>query len=311
MRWPIALVLLAGCVEFGINPIEPDGQVDRRVAVLETFVQSALPKIDVLLVVDQTASMAQEHAALSGNLILMLDQLEEEDVAWQLGVVGTSVGGQESGWLQGSPWVLTPTTPNLQVQVDSLFQVKDRGVLEESGLAAAILALELAHPGEANAGFRRHDAALHVILVSDADDASGGDPVTELVNKLQEEAENGLPAVASAVVGDVPSGCVSLLGAAQPGHRYGEAAELTGGRVVSICSSDFGSILGDLGHAAVIYQDRFSLREQPIEGSLQVFVDGVETTAWTLASDPPEFMFEKPPVGGAQVAATYHVMVRG
>ncbi|NCG18270.1 MAG: hypothetical protein GWP91_04560, partial [Rhodobacterales bacterium] len=190
MRWPIALVLLAGCVEFGINPIEPDGQADRRVAVLETFVQSALPKIDVLLVVDQTASMAQEHAALSGNLILMLDQLEEEDVAWQLGVVGTSVGGQKSGWLQGSPWVLTPTTPNLQVQVDSLFQVKDRGGFRESGLAAAILALELAHPGEVNTGFRRHDAALHVILISDADDASDGDPVTELVNKLQEEAEN-------------------------------------------------------------------------------------------------------------------------
>ena len=81
--------------------------------------------------------------------------------------------------------------------------------------------VQCANPLGVNVGFRRPDAALHVVFISDGDDESGdvlGDhPVDAFLGLLAaEESRTGRAARASAVVGDVPDGCTGDDGAALP-----------------------------------------------------------------------------------------------
>ena len=59
----------------------------------ESFVQAPLPKVDLLLIIDDTASMEQEQAALAAHFAALLDDLDAVDIAWQLGVATTEMDG--------------------------------------------------------------------------------------------------------------------------------------------------------------------------------------------------------------------------
>ena len=209
VRFVPILCALASCVEFRLDPIEPEGDSARLVVVTDRFVQAAKPQLDLLLVVDRTSSMTQEHEALVGAADGITGALDAADVSWQVGVVSLIGTGTESGLLLGSPWILTPSDPPLSEHLASVLGEKDLG-RDEAGIAAALQALSESEPGGANQGFRRSGASLHVVFVSDADDQSDelltGDPVSLLLDRLSVEASSGGSARVSAMVGDVPSG---------------------------------------------------------------------------------------------------------
>ena len=60
MRVAPLWLVATGCIEFKLDPIDPEDRPPQRVAVTETFVQSPLPKADLLFVVDsnRTPSVA-------------------------------------------------------------------------------------------------------------------------------------------------------------------------------------------------------------------------------------------------------------
>lgn len=308
------VLFLAACSEWGLKGVDPGPPPPRRATVTETFVQAPLPKVDLLLVLDRTASMDQELTALVDAADLLGDQLEDAGVAWQMGVVGTEMSISEAGWLLGLPWVLTPSG-DPGAHLDSVLAVPDGGTGEEAGIASAIRALELASPSLVNDGFRRPDASLHVVFVSDGDDESdaflAGDPVQAMHERLAIEASNGLPATVSAVVGDVPGGCSSAFGSATAGTRYVHVAEGAGGEVVSICSTDFTPIVQALGDASIVLQSEFVLHDVPSSDVITVMVDGKTVMDWTLDAEIPAILFDAPPQAGAEVMVTYTVVVEG
>lgn len=309
-RVGMLLLVAAGCIEFGLDPIDPDGAPRQLVPVLDTFVQAPLPRVDLLFVVDDTASMAQEQAALAAQFSALASELDEAGVAWQVGAVTTSMQGDEAGWLKGSPWILTPDVAERELAFASMVQVGTKGTSPEAGLAAAVEALALTGADDPNAGFRRPDAMLHVVFVSDADDQSedflGPDPVGAFLDVLDAEAEaTGLPARASGLVGDVPSGCSSASGAAQPAFRYADAVAAAEGVAMSICAVDFGPFLGTLGEASLAWETRFQLSQTPETGTLRVEVDGEAAMNWTL--DGTAVVFDEPPPAEAVIAARYLV----
>src|SRR5262249_13883773 len=141
----VLVFLLVGCgLDFDLDPQEPAGPPPQKVAVSESFVQGPLPKVDLLLVIDDTASMAQEQAALAGSFAALLDDLDGLGIGWQLGVVTTDMNGADAGWLRGSPYVLTPGTPDRDAAFAATVQVGTSGSGPEAGLAAAATALDLA-----------------------------------------------------------------------------------------------------------------------------------------------------------------------
>ncbi|MCB9676763.1 MAG: hypothetical protein H6737_16725 [Alphaproteobacteria bacterium] len=302
----VAWLALVGCNEFRLDPIDPDGPPPVQVAVEETFVQAPNPAVDVLFVIDATPSMTQELAALGNDVGVLITTLEDAELDWQIGVVGASASNAHPGWLLGAPYVLTAT------EDDPVQRFAERlpapGTLGEAGLQSAVLALEQAAPDGANAGFRRAGAVLQVVFVSDADDHSDAwlaDPVEDFLAALEHESDAGQPVRASALVGDVPIGCVSATGTAQPGVRYAEVAQRSGGRTASICDIDFAALLGDLGEDSVSLPTRFDLRDTPVPRTLTVEVDGVESADWVLDTTGPAVVFGEPPPAGSLVTVRY------
>jgi hypothetical protein len=213
------------------------------------------------------------------------------------------------GALLGVPWILTPEQDDLAASLAANLSVGTASPPPSQGLDAAALAL--ADPLGVNVGFRRPDAALHVVFISDGDDESGdvlGDhPVDAFLGLLAaEESRTGRAARASAVVGDVPDGCTGDDGAALPGQQYVDTALGSGGKVESICSADFPGIAADIGAVAVDYQVRFALQADPVTDTVVVTVNGSrQETGWVVDHDEPALVFEVAPPPDATIDVVY------
>lgn len=302
---------LVGCSDWFLRP-DTSETAPVWEAVEETFVQRSGAKVDMLLVIDDTASMAQEQGAIAATLAPWLAALDALGLSWQLGVVSTEMEIDEAGWLRGTPYVLSPDTVDRDLVFAQMVDVGTHGLGVEAGLAAAITALDLAVDGP-NAGFRRLDAALHVLFISDTDDQSDlwlDMPVAEFLHRLDGEAAGtGLAAQASAIVGPEPSGCSSAVGSAQPGGRYIDIAGMSGGAVVDICAPRLDDVEDVIAAQARAGSTTFALDRTPVDGSLRVQVDGVESVGWALDGDRPAIVFDAPPEPGSLISARYLVEV--
>jgi hypothetical protein len=299
------LALLSGC-NGDFQLWRQNDVVQPAAVVTERFDQTPLAQVDLLFVVDDTGSMAEEHLALAASFSALVSALDEQGLSWQLGVISTDpmTGGQ----LLGEPWILTSAWPEPEVAFAETVDVGTRGVVN-AGLANLALALSDEASEGVNRGFRRPDAALQVVVVSDGDDQSGAwlaAPVNDTLALLNdEEVATGRPAVLSAVVGDVPGGCSGDNGTALPGSTYKQVADATDGVVASICSSALGEVLTELGNLAVEVDDTFILAEDP-EEVRRVSVNSVRVDAgWSLERNPARIVFEVAPAAGSLVEVRY------
>jgi hypothetical protein len=309
MRFPLVWVLAASCVEFRFDPTDPEEAPRSITSTAELFVQAASPAVDLLLVVDDTASMEHEQEVLSAAFPDLIDLLDDADVSWQIGIVSTDMQPQDAGWLRGAPYVLTPSHPDPRGSLAERVRVGTGGAAPEAGLAAAALALELTASDAVNAGFRRPDAVLYTVFVSDADDKSetwlGDDPVAAFAAVMEAQSGPDRPARAFAIVGDVPGGCTSDTSTAQAGTRYAELVD-DDSALASICAPDFDGIVQALSDVAAPLQSEFGLRYDPMEGSVHVNVDGEPNDDWTLLGGNV-VVFDPPPPPASSIEIAYLV----
>ncbi|MES2637966.1 MAG: hypothetical protein V4850_00725 [Myxococcota bacterium] len=304
MGWFLASSLLSGCVEYVVQA--PDVEAVPPVVVEERFVQAALPEVDVLFVVDSTGSMADEQVALAGAAATFLDTLAGLNLAYQIGV--TTTDPADDGVLVGRPWIVTASTENPAAALASALQVGAESAPPAAGFYTATRTLT--DEQGFNRGFRRADAGLHVIFVSDGDDQSdlwlGIDPGSAFLTTLaDQETSSGRVARVSAVVGDVPGGCGT-----EPAARYTALAEATGGIVQSLCTADFSAVAAALGGAAAEYATRFPLEWAPVEGSARVEIDGVRVeSGWRLDLVDPALVFDTAPAADAEISILYTLVV--
>ncbi|MCK6522558.1 hypothetical protein L6R49_14095 [Myxococcota bacterium] len=307
--------LLVGLVACNIdNTLRGQDEVaEEEVFVTETFEQASLPRIDVLWVVDSTASMADEQLALGDAFPALASSLGEAGLSFQLGVVTTEVDGLDGGVLQGDPWIITSNTPDAAAAFADAVAVGSTDDGPEAGLAAMKLALTEPNRSGANRGFRRADAALHVVVVSDDDDHSdawlGEDPASVALELLAaESAASGSPALFSAVIGAPETGCRGEGGQAQPGDRYAQVALASGGVVEDICQSDLSALASRLGELSQAFPTRFLLQSEPYKGAARVSVDGARLdSGWELEVNPPAVVFDEAPAPGAIIEVTYQL----
>jgi len=309
--WLVGMLLTACSSENGF--IGKDSEAHDPVEVEETFLQEPRSKVDILWVIDDTSSMRDEQDALQGAFADFATSLEALDLSWQMGFISTDVSDANAGVLLGDPWILTPELDDPVTAIESSAAVGTDGEAPEAGLGAAWLALTEPLLSGSNRAFRRDDAALHVIVVSDADDRSdtvlGDDPVSTFSTFLSEEAaRSGQDARLSAVVGDVPSGCTWEGGAALPGERYAEVASLSDGAVASICSRDLSSVTASLADLSVSWPTRFGLQAEPDPATVRVWVDDLrQTEGYSVELSPPTLVFSSAPEGGAEIRVSYEV----
>ena len=249
----LTLAVLGACAvehEDVFTPVQPD-------------------EVDVLWVIDSSASMAEERAALADGFLAQYAALVDARVDFHVAVTTTAC--DDPGRLaQGT--VLTNETPDPAEAFRGLVEAAGASPAGRCGVGAAMAALQEPNLSGANAGFYRDDAALKIVVVSDQDDASPDDigSVTTWMKTWKPDLES---IAFSGLIGP-PGGCVDAL----DGARYRAAIQAVGGIEASICQpGDLGDLLGDLPDAAS-GPSRFYLTYPPIDGVVTVWVDqGADT----------------------------------
>jgi hypothetical protein len=136
--------------------------------------------------------------------------------------------------------------------------------------------------------FRRPDAFLSVIIVSDEEDQSrkqDGSLYTsneEYVNRFRGflDGYTGYAegqrwySVNSIVVDNIDNCPYELHNQASQGDRYVALAQATAGVVGNICSPDFSSKLSEIARKVVTLLTRFKIAREPIPSTISVVVDG-------------------------------------
>jgi len=173
----------------------------KTAGALKTTTKKRITDVDLLFVVDNSGSMAQEQKNLSKNFPRLMKRLDKEMTSYRVGVVSTDLGagalyrdsscvpGGDGGKLQSklmttgcvgpsNPWIeSTPTGTNVPGDdVAGAFSciagLGINGCGFEQPLESAFRALT----PHINPGFLRKDAALALVYLSDEDDCSASSP---------------------------------------------------------------------------------------------------------------------------------------
>ncbi len=278
------LCALIGCSDVRLHEAE--------VLVEEVFTQAEINQVDVLLVVDNSGSMAEEQDELADHFDLFIEWLSEARTDYHVGVTTTDLEN-DRGRLRGVPAWITPETPHAELAFASAVQVGTGGDSREQGLGSALEAFSASNLAGPNAGFLREGAALALIFVSDEDDSSAHhwsyyyDAFVEL-KRGQVPAAHGLVAVDED--SGEPADCWGPMGQADAGWGYVEIADATGGLAAPICSDDFAPIVERMGELLVPLVDRFELSRRPLPDTLEltVFIPGTPHFASGGVEVPPE-----------------------
>jgi hypothetical protein len=252
----------------------------------DIFDQTADP-VDILFVVDNSASMQEEQTALMSNFWTFIQHLVSSGIDYHIGVTVLD------DW-EGQPAIgeLYGTTPFIDADVEDPvgaftgnMTMGDDGVGQcELGLEASYRALSEPLLSGTNAGFYRDEARLTLVIISDEADGSAtgqcpdGLAWTDFVPWLTSlKGAGSLDRIHfAAIAGEVPDGCWSEWGTADPGHGYWDVYQALGedhATFFSICEHDWSPVMSELGQMASSMQTEFPLGQLPVPDTLEVYLD--------------------------------------
>ncbi|MEL6342910.1 MAG: choice-of-anchor D domain-containing protein [Myxococcota bacterium] len=256
------------------------------------------PPSDIVFLVDQSCSMDENTEKLNDNFDAFINELGRYSDNWQIMIVNDDDACSRTD-------ILTPITPDFE-EIFRDQSLKGGGRKTEELLSLADLALAKSIPGQCNEGFLRPLSLTHIIFVSDEPDNS--DESWDLYyNRIEAQIPDDGELRISAIVGDVPDGCVLDGEVNEPGFGYVEASAAAGGLFLSICS-DWASDanLARLAETSVV-QDVYLLTHDALESTIVVTVNGVavaEGWAYDIIRNAVIFV-ESPPTVGDEIVITY------
>ena len=266
--------------------------------VTESFRYTPSNPTDLLLVVATGGSMATQLDKAIDALPLFTDALRDANIDYHVAALsgGSTCPSSSPGWADRA---------DTSLQTEG---VLERGFLGESGswdvdlLGLASEALRNADTGGCLDGFRRPEADLHVIVVSDA--PSGVDvtgPEGQLDASMEAPAELRV------------SGLLPTTGTCgSPAPDYAAVAERHNGIVSDLCAPTWTDAFLDFtalpeGRGAV----RFPLAEAPVPSTIEVLAEGVSFHAWSWDADTNAILFDgkQVPALGAEITVGYVLAV--
>jgi len=330
MRWTIVFLGL-----FNVMGCDGSDQRIHRQSQVESFFQDPTNEIDILWVVDDSQSMADEQAKIADRFDDFLTGINDAGVDWHIGVISTDLDNLDSAaLLQGEPKVLTVDTPDYRNLFQERVRVGIDGSDMEKGIDAAFQALTEPLLSGPNEGFRRPGATLMINYFSDENDCSDrgalfGEwvaepcydrsellvPVVELIRDYRTLTQQGERMFVSAIVGPkIAAGCDG----AKPGSRYNTMADAFGGIKGDICEQDFDAIMAELGLQAGGISTSFILEHYAVESTLKVWVDNErvdedEDNGWTYDSRYHVIHFhgDGVPPRGSKIQVEYEIAQQG
>ena len=242
-----------------------DGDVEQWFS--QRWEQESIPVLDVLWVIDNSGSMNSHQTNLSTNIGSFMSAFISTGADYRMAVITTDRYSFST--------IIDPSYADPESELASLVMTGIGGSAHEKGIEMAAESLKNSSYAGPGGDFFREDAKLVVIFVSDEPDHSSPDWSTYLsfFDSLKPTGDF-LP---YGVIGDYPSGC----GTAQFGAGYWDLIDYYGGSWYSICASDWGVQLQDLAGEVTGRRSFYLDESDPIEDTIEVYVNGQYTTDWT------------------------------
>ena len=261
----------------GVTPADPTGPatsptpvvVPGPVVVTSPYIKveklitlSETQKAEVLFVVDNSISMAEEQSNMSSRFPLFIQNLK--DINWRVGIITTDV---DDATLATSDGKLLPfengelfidsKIPTLDAQnmFSKVIQRPESGSGYEQGIYATYRFLE--REKARKIPFFRSDSSINIVFVSDSDETpypdTNGVPLYTKRNKPDELVKyltSNWPLKKfqfhSIVVRENDANCLAVSGNEAYGVTYEQLATLTKGVKGSVCAPDYGNQLAFL-----------------------------------------------------------------
>ncbi len=268
----------------------------------QTFLQSKDGIIDILVVVDNSASMGGELQNLASKLTPLVSQIKDSD--WQISVTSTDTRN--------------PCSAGILKKSDSQKEDKFLSLIEtvktwrkspnEQGIKAAVEGMRCQETP-----WLRDESALAILIVSDEDncnlDGRGceDDPWSQdsyLLDQLSKNREIGKNSRVYGIFGH-PS-LPKCSGVNSIAHQYARIVEKTKGKWGSICDNDYTKTLQAVSRDMyTILLNSFKLDFPPLPGSLKVLVDGEVFREPFEVNEDLTITFENPPPVGSKIVIEY------
>lgn len=284
------------------DPQQPEAQAHQTGAGelygknLDVFEQSLRSAADLLFVVDNSGSMAEEQTNLTSNVESFINTMVETDADWQIGVITT-----DQSTFRGDIIHYDDADPEGEFVVQATPGTSGSG--DEQGNEMAYQALQPGADAGPGSDFLRDDARLNIVVISDETDSSRSS-WSDYVKYYWSLKPDTDMVVEHAIAGDWPSGCATAVA----GTGYYEAVSATGGLYLSICATDWSSHLSSIAEVAATDLSSFELTQFPVPSTIVVTVDGVvQTSGWEY--DPTDnsvnFDDDHIPAGGSTIQIEY------
>jgi hypothetical protein len=260
--------------------------------VHETFHQldqsSGNTKVDVLIVMDNSGSMADEQALIAANMPVFMDRIRDANVNYRVGLVTTD---QTPGTMVGMITKGDYTDTNAEnAAFATMINVGTSGSGNERPVNAVLDVANL-NPNQ----FMRAGAILRVFIISDENECSTGkDSGNWEANSGCTDARDMYTSAISALntaYGNAENYTVSALiwlpGTDRPpghgnngnvGNLHYAFVQAAGGIAESIWSDDYTTIMDHFGQHTVELLHDFGLAHTPNVGSVVVKVNGATAT---------------------------------
>jgi len=261
--------------------------------------------VDILWVIDDSGSMADNQENLAKNFNSFIDQFLAKKIDFKMAITTTDGTSTRNGRMVGDSGMLTHASAigNRTAFTNNFtkwVKVGTSGSGIEQGLKCASSFMD-----RYASSFLRQDAFLAVVFVSDEEDQSDK-KVAEYLAKLQAVKKNaGMVKAYSIVTTKVPANAQWE----SVGNRYMSVTKSTGGTVADI-NGDFASALQNMGGSIVNLMDRFALAQSPYQDKIQVFVNNVEKMngfTFDVATHSLKFNADSVPAEGAKIEVRYKV----
>jgi hypothetical protein len=229
-------------------------------------------KMDLLFVIDNSGSMSEEQTNLIANFPKFIAVLEQSGLDFRVAVTTTARNymyidvatpdmtvGESGAMLMKGPMTkrwLDRGDPNLSATFSTLANVGTQGSGDEMPLGAVRDAFEDRMQDNTNMGFRRSDALLGIVMLTDENDCSYEQSVTlqngESLCEAQMEPTlnyktfldtytgNSTRWATAIIAGPGPGNCESMFGSADEASRLIEFKNHVGNNAIisSICDGD-------------------------------------------------------------------------
>lgn len=257
-------------MSFGQPPEATRTQVER----FEVFGRRA---VDLLIVMDDSASMARWHPNLARNLMDFVNFIDAQQADYRLLLARTATGGLAPLGPGGRPYITPDDAPErrgafVEQAVGRPEAPRAAGSGFEQPIETALRAVAAAREDAL-----RKDARLSVFVITDEADGSIGSIDSAVDALLAVKAVRNPRLLSLSAISGGEVGCRAGDAVAAPAPRLDELAHRTGGVSVPLCISNWSQSLEELWPTTMGFGfgRSYRLSNKPAPGSIEVWADGV------------------------------------